>query len=288
MNKKGVKRKERINDMAAYVFLFALLAVVVFPLVYAAAASFKPMSELFSCAEKVFPVHPTFDNYKTVLTSKTIRLGRMFWNSTYYTIFCVIIALVVSTVNAYVFERGNFPCKKLIFVVFSALMFIDMGSITVYPLFGILNTIHLNKSLFGLIIIKALGIPIVNIYLVKSYISTLPRELDESAKIDGCSFTGIFFRILLPLLKPILATVGVFAFNAAWNEYLMPTIFTISLPEQQTLMVGINALKSTGESAANWTVMLAAAVISTLPVLVSYAAANKYFVQGLTAGAVKG
>ena len=288
MKKLGVKRTEKIADLIAYIFLFALLVIVVFPLLYAVAMSFKPMSEIFANADRLFSLHPTLDNYKTVITSKTIRLGRMFWNSTYYTVICVIIVLVVSAVNAYVFERGNFPGKKLIFTVFSALMFIDMGSITVYPLFDILNVIHLNKSLWGLIVIKALGIPIVNIYLVKSYIATLPKELDESARIDGCSFAGTFFRILLPLLKPIMATVGVFAFNGAWNEYLMPTIFTISIPEQQTLMVGINALKSTGESAANWTVMLAAAVISTIPVLVAYAFANKYFVEGLTAGAVKG
>lgn len=288
MSKIGMKRKEKILDALAYLFLTILLLIVVFPLIYAVAASFKPMSEIFSHADKVFPIEPTLDNYRTVFTSKTIRLGRMFWNSTYYTLVCVLLTLVASALNAYVFERGNFPGRKLIFVVFSSLMFINLGSITVYPMFEILDAIHLNKSLWGLIVIKALGIPVVNIFLVKSYIATLPKELDESAKIDGCSFTGIFFRILLPLLKPVLATVSIFAFNGAWNEYLMPTIFTISLPEQQTLMVGINALKSTGDAAANWTVMLAAATFSTLPVLVAYAFANRHFVAGLTVGAVKG
>lgn len=288
MKNLGTKKREIITDIFAYIFLTLLLIIVVFPLLYAVAASFKPLSELFVNVDKVFTAHPTLENYKIVFSSPTIRLGRMFWNSTYYTIVCVIVTVIASALNAYVFERGNFPCKKLIFLIFSALMFINLGSITVYPLFDILNAIHLNKSLWGLIVIKALGIPIVNIYLVKSYIATLPKELDESAKLDGCSFTGIFFRILLPLLKPILATVSVFAFNGAWNEYLMPTIFTISSPDQQTLMVGINALKSTGESAANWSVMLAAATISTLPVLAAYAVANKYFVEGITAGAVKG
>ena len=167
-------------------------------------------------------------------------------------------------------------------------MFINMGSITVYPLFDILNVIHLNRSLFGLILIKLLGIPIVNIVLVKSYITTLPKELYEAAKIDGCSFTQTFFKIVLPLLKPILATVGVLSFNASWNEFLMPTIFTISNPSQQTLMVGINALKSSGESSSNWSIMLAASVIAVIPVLIAYCVGNKHFVKGLSAGAVKG
>lgn len=285
---KNYTKQEKFVDLLAYIFLFLLLIVVVFPLVYAVAASFKPLSELFSNQDRVFTLHPTLNNYKEVITSRTIRLGRMFFNSTYYTLFCMILAVSASALNAYVFERGRFPLKKIIFAIFSALMFIDMGSITVYPMFDILNLIHLNKSLMGLVVIRALGIPIVNIYLVKGYISTIPKALDEAAIIDGCSFFQIFLKIILPLLKPILATVSVFAFNGAWNEYLMPTIFTISSPGQQTLMVGINALKSTGESASNWSVMLAAAVISTIPVLVAYAFANKYFVEGLTAGSVKG
>ena len=285
---KSYIKTEKVIDALAYIFLIGLLLITLFPLIYAACGSFKSMSEFFAHPEKVFPIKPTLAKYKEVITSRNIRLGRMFFNSTYYTLCVVAVTVVASALNAYVFERGHFPLKKLIFTVFSALMFINMGSITVYPMFDILNAIHLNKSLWGLIAIKALGVPIVNIYLVKSYISTIPKEIDEAAIIDGCSFVSVFGRIILPLLKPILATISVFAFNGAWNEYLMPTIFTISSPEQQTLMVGINALKSSGESAANWNLMLAAAVISTLPVLVAYAVANKHFVEGITAGAVKG
>jgi len=284
----GIKKSEKIIDFITYLFLSVLALLVLFPLIYAVAASFKPLSELFAHADKILPLNPTLDNYKTVLKSDLIDFKTMTFNSVYYTVCCVTLVLVISSLNAYVFERGRFPARNAIFIIFSSLMFIDMGSITVYPLFDILNIIHLNKSLWGLIVIKALGIPIVNIVLIKSYITTLPKELDEAAKIDGCSFTGIFFRIILPLLKPILATVGVLAFNNSWNEYLMPTIFTISNPSQQTLMVGINAMRSSGESASNWSLMLASAVLAIFPVLVAYVVGNKHFVKGLSAGAVKG
>ena len=284
----GMKKIEQICDILTYLFLTVLLIIVAFPLIYAVATSFKPVSELFVNADKIFPISPTLENYRTVLHSDVINFKTMTFNSTYYTISCVFIAIFTSAINAYVFERGHFPFKKTIFTIFSAMMFINMGSITVYPMFEILNLIHLNKSLWGLIIIKALGIPIVNIYLVKGYIETLPREMDEAAKIDGCGFTTIFFRIILPLLKPILATIAVLAFNGSWNEYLMPTIFTISNPSQQTLMVGINAMKTSGESASNWSVMLAAAMLAFIPVLIAYIIGNKHFVKGLTAGAVKG
>ena len=288
LKERSMKKSKIIADVLTYILLSAIAVVILFPVIYSFAASFKPMSELFSKADKILPEHPTFDNYIAIFTSRIIRLGRMLWNSTYYTILCVVITVLTSTANAYVFERGNFPFKRTIFLMFSSLMFISMGSITVYPLFEILNVIHLNKSLLGLVVIKALGIPVVNIYLIKSYIHTLPKELDEAAKMDGCSFFAIFIRIILPLLKPILVTIMVLSFNASWNEYLMPAIFTVSDRTQQTLMVGIASLKGSGEAAANWTVMLAAANISMIPTLILYAFGSKHFVSGLSAGAVKG
>ncbi|MBQ4109989.1 MAG: carbohydrate ABC transporter permease [Clostridia bacterium] len=283
-----MKKTKMKNLLPVYISLFVLMVIVLFPLIYTLLASLKSQMEFFNSADKLFPEKATLVNYKSVLTSDRIDLKTMLFNSTYYTICCVVINLIASAMNAYVFERGRFPGKKIIFTVFSSLMFINMGSITVYPLFDILNAIHLNRSLLGLIVIKLLGIPIVYIVLVRSYVATIPKELDEAAKIDGCSFFGIFWRIILPVLKPILATVGVLSFNASWNEYLMPSIFTLSNPKQQTLMVGIYALKSTGESAANWGLMLAAAVIALIPVLVAFIFGNRYFIDGITEGAVKG
>ena len=113
-------------------------------------------------------------------------------------------------------------------------------------------------------------------------------ELDEAAKIDGCGFVGIFAKIIFPLLKPILATIAILTFQGSWNDYLSPLIFTMSKPEQRTLIVGIVQLKSTGEAAASWNLMLAGTTIALIPVLIAYIFANRYFVEGIAAGAVKG
>jgi multiple sugar transport system permease protein len=213
----------------------------------------------------------------------------MFWNSTYYTVLTVIITITISSLSGYVFARGgNFPGSKVIFTVFSSLMFINMGSITIYAVFKVLDIVHLSDSLWGLIVMKVFSIGIVNIYLVRSYIRTLPYSLDEAAKIDGCSFIGIFFKIIGPLLKPIIATISILAFNSSWNDYLMPTLFTISRPEQRPLIVGIMALKNSGNAASNWNLMLAGATVALIPILIAYAFGNKYFVEGLASGAVKG
>ena len=101
-------------------------------------------------------------------------------------------------------------------------------------------------------------------------------------------FIGIFFRIIAPLLKPIMATIGILAFQSSWNDYLMPMIFTLGAPHQRPLIVGLVALSKSGESAANWNLVLAGTTVSLIPVLVAYAFGNRYFVSGLAAGAVKG
>ena len=251
-------------------------------------ASFKSNAEILVNPGKVFPEHFTFENYKIAWNAEDFDVKRLVWNSTYYTAICVCMALLKSSMAGYVFARAEFPGKKIMFTAFSALLFIKLGSITVYPLFNILNKIHLNKSLFGLIVVKVFSIPVVYIYLVKSFVTALPKELDEAAKIDGCSFAGTFFRVIAPLLKPVMATIGILSFKNTWNEYLMPTIFTLGNPSQRTLIAGVVALKSTGNAASSWNLMLAGSVIALIPVLLVYTFANKFFVTGLASGAVKG
>ncbi|MBC8596024.1 carbohydrate ABC transporter permease [Qingrenia yutianensis] len=281
--------KRNLADTIITLFVLVIVTLItLFPLVYTAASSFKTNAEILAYPERIFSLNPTWDNYKTVFRSDSINIMRMTWNSLYYTIFSVIVVLITSSVSGYVFSRGEFKFKKTIFTIFSSLMFLSFGSVTLYPKFDILTALHLNKSLFGLIVLKCFGIPIVNMYLVRGYVNTLPKELDESAKLDGCSFTGTFFRIIAPLLKPILATVGILTFQNTWNEYLLPAIFTAGLPEQQPLIVGITSLRTSGEAASSWNLMLAGTTIAVIPVLFAYAFGNKYFVAGLANGAVKG
>lgn len=284
----NTKKLAIIEKTFMYLFMTAILIITLFPIIYVFASSFKTNSEIMAYPERILPHKPTFENYITALHNEDFNLVRMFINSVIYTLSCVVITLFTSATAGYVFARGNFPLKKVIFTVFTALMFINMGGVGIYATFNVLNAVHLNQSLLSLIIMKLFGIPIVNMYLVRSYIRTLPYEIDEAAKIDGCSFIGIFFRIIAPLLLPLFATIGLLAFQGSWNEYLMPTIFTISRPTQRTLIVGIMALKNSGESASSWNLMLAGSVVAILPVLVAYLCANKFFVKGLVGGAVKG
>ena len=282
------KKIKLVPKIIIYMILTVFLVLIMFPIVYIILSSFKTNVEIMTEPAKLLPAKWSLENYVSAWTSEKLNVGRMFFNSTWFTVLTVIITLLTSSVCGYVFERGRFKLKKVIFAVFSSLMFISLGSITIYPQFEVLSLFNLSKSLMGLVILTCFGIPVVNMYLVKGFIAALPKELDESARIDGCTFTGIFFRIILPLLKPIMSTIAVLTFNSSWNSYIMPAMFTMTRTDQQTLIVGIMALKNSGQGASQWNLMLAGTVIALIPVLVVYAAANKYFVSGLIEGAVKG
>ena len=279
--------RKRIEMITDYIILIAMMLITIFPIVYTVASSFKTNMEILTKPANIFPENPTLQNYITAFTSEVFNVPLLLKNSVIYTLFSVFVAVVISSMAGYVFARGHFRFKKFIFACFSSLMFIKVGGIGIYATFQILNALHLYSSLYSLMFIGIFCVPVVNIYLVKGNVESIPVEIDDAAKMDGCSFIQIYFRIILPLLKPILATIAIMAFQSSWNEYLMPNIFTITKPEQRTLIVGLMALKAT-EGATSWNLMLAGATISLMPILVAFAFANKYFVKGIAAGAIKG
>lgn len=284
MNKHKFKARI-IPKLIAYTFLISLLLLVVYPFVYTFMASFKETKEIL-VGSTFFPESFKFDNYIRVWNLS--NFSRYTWNSVWYSALCVSAALLTSTTCGYVFSRGEFRGKKIIFAAFTSLMFITLGTSNIYPVMQILKALGLNTTLWGLIVMQFFGINVTNIYLVRSFINSLPKELDQAAEIDGCSFIGIFLRVILPLLKPIVATVGIFAFTTAWNDYLMPMVVTLSNPGERTLPVGMIALKGGSEAATAWNLILAGAIISAVPMIIVFLIFNRYFIKGMTAGAVKG
>lgn len=283
-----MKSEEKTFKIIYYIILGVVALFSLLPIIYVVSSSFKTNSEIMTNSALLFPKNPTLENYRVAWNGDNFNIASMTFNSTWYTLISVLITLTTSSMSGCVFARLDFPGKKVIFAVFSATLFINMGSITIYPLFEILSNIGLANNLWGLVVMKFFGIGVANIYIVRGFINTLPYEIDEAAYIDGCSFFGVYWRIILPLLKPVVATIGILAFQGSWNDYLMPTLFTITRPEQRTLIVGIMALKNSGQAASSWNLMLAGASVALIPVLIAYAFGNKYFVSGLTAGAVKG
>lgn len=278
----------KIKKFFIYVTLFLILFVTLIPLLYTFSASFKSNMEMLTNPASMIPKNPTLDNYIKVWQSEDFNFFRMYLNSIMYTLVSVFTAVFISSMAGYAFAVGRFKFKKLIFTAFSSLLFIKLGSVSIYATFDVLNLLHIKRSLYSLMLIHLFSVPVVNIYLVRSFVFSLPGGIIEAAKIDGCTFFTTFLRIILPLLKPVLATIAILSFKNSWNDYLMPTIFTLTKPEQRTVIVGLLALKNSDGAATNWNLMLAGSVVSMLPVIIAYICANKYFVNGIAAGAVKG
>ena len=237
------KRKKLISSALVYLVLTVILIIAIFPVLYTILGSFKGNMELLTEGNRLFPRKFVLDNY--IQAWNLADFEKYTVNSVFMSGTIVIGTIVTSTIAGYVFERGDFPGKNLLFGLVISSMFVSLGSLTLFP-------------------------------------------IDESAKVDGCSFFGIYRRIIFPLLKPLIATIAILEFRHSWNDYLMPMVFTLSNPDRMPLIVGIMNLKGSGEAASSWNLMLAGSSIALIPMIIVYLIFNRYFIEGLTAGSVKG
>jgi ABC-type glycerol-3-phosphate transport system permease component len=198
-----------------------------------------------------------------------------------------VLSTLTAAMSGFVFARYPFKGRKFFITLFVALMFINLGSITMYPTYRVLLFFKLTGSLWGLVI-SMIGGQGMNILLITGFAKSIPKELDEAAIIDGAGMGQIFFRILLPLLRPILAVIALFAFRGTWNDYVWTMIVTISNPSLRTLAVGVVQLRYDASAASRWDLMLAGSAIAVIPILIVYIFAHKQFISSLVTGAVKG
>ncbi|MBC8059092.1 MAG: carbohydrate ABC transporter permease [Clostridiaceae bacterium] len=268
------------------IFLTLTLIIIIFPILYIILASFKSNEEILVSGASLFPKKFLLSNYTEAWRLANFKMFT--FNSIYMTFFIVIGNIITSTILAYVFSRGKFVGKKLIFALMISTMFVALGSSALYPQLQMAKMIGIPRSLLGVIIIRVFGISVTNIFIGMGYLESIPIEIDEAAKIDGCGFIRIYWSIIFPLLKPLIATIGLLTFRAAWNDYMLPMVFTLTKPLQQPLIVGVVNLRNTGEAASSYNLMIAGAAIAIIPMLIVYLFLNRYFISGLTTGAVKG
>ena len=267
-----------------YAILIFIMYLMVFPVLYAFIASFKSNSEILT-ATSIWPKEFILDNY--IQAWNAGNFSRYTWNSVYMTVVVVIGVEITSSMMGYVFARGSFPGKKFLFSLFMSTMFIAMGTISLYPILDIAKALHIHKTLWGVIIIQIFGVNMFNTFLIRGFLEGIPKTIDEAATIDGCGFFGIYAKVILPLLKPVMATIALMTFMGSWNNYMLPMVFTMTNLDQAPLTVGIVALKNSGSVASQWNIMLAGTMISIIPLLIVYMFLNKYFISGMTSGAVK-
>lgn len=282
---KSAKKQKMVSNTLVYIVLTLVFIVAIFPVLYTLLGSFKGNMELL-VSNSLFPKKFVLENYEQAWNMANFE--KYTWNSIFMSATIVIGSVFTTTTAGYVFERGSFPGKNVLFAMVVSSMFVSLGSLTLYPTFVIAKFFHINKSLWGVIIIRIFGLNVTNLFISRSYIRSISKEIDEAARMDGCSFFGIYTRIILPLLKPLIATIAILEFRHSWNDYLMPMVFTLSNKNRMPLIVGIMNLKGSGEAASSWNLMLAGSSIALIPMIIVYLIFNRYFIEGLTAGAVKG
>lgn len=279
-------KKTKIIRALLIVVLILIAALTLYPVIYIAFGSFKENAELLRGGTRLLPEKFITDNYKQAW--EKANFARYTMNSIVISLGVMIVTLIATSMAGYVFARKNFKGKELLYSLFVAFMFVNVGSVTLRPLFELAVKVKMNTSLFSVILIAAGTGQATYIFLVRGFMNTISKELDDAAKIDGCTFFQIYYKIILPLLKPILATTGLLSFRAGWNEYIMPLVFTMSNEKMRPLTVGVTMLKNSGDGTAAWNLMFAGATISIIPIIVIYIFTSKQFMSGMTAGAVKG
>lgn len=285
-NKMIESKSTKFWNVIIFIFLSCLAIITVYHVAYIILGSFKENKELVSGGLNIFPETFMFSNYVEAWNIGDFSVYTK--NSLFLAISVTLISLFLTSMSAYVFSRKEFRLKKLIYNSMIAFMFINVGSTSLRPLFELAVDLKVHTSLWAVVFIVVGGGQATNIFLLRGFLTSIPKEMDEAARIDGCSFFATYVRIILPNMKPALATVSILTFRGAWNEYILPLVFTMTNQSLRPLTVGVVALKSAGDGAAAWNILFAGSAMSIVPILIVFIFARRHFINGTMVGSVKG
>lgn len=225
------------------------------------------------------PSDPTLDSYRTLFA--TLPFWRIVLNSFWIALVATALQLLTSAMGAYGFARLHFRGKQFIFFLYLATLMVPM-QVLVVPLFIEMRTLHLIDT-YAAILIPTIA-SAFGVFLLRQAIEQVPHELDDAARVDGAGHLRIFLSVILPLIRPSIATFAVFAFMASWNSFLWPLV-VIRSPELMTLPVGLANLQ--GQYTTDWNVLMAGSVLSVVPIVVFYLIAQRHVIQGVALSGLK-
>lgn len=272
------------GQIIKWLFVGSMCVFTLYPVIYTLLGSFKTNAEL-TLGGSIFPKEWQFSNY--VYAFQQLNFGQYTFNSLMLALLTVVFTVATASMAAYIIARRNFPGKKILTTAYLLSMFISVGSVALYPEYRLLNALGLTGNMSGLALLLTGG-QAANIFMISGFVRGVPKELDEAAIIDGAGTFRIFWQIIVPAIKPILGVIALFAFRTAWNEFVNVQVFTMANPGLRTLSVAVANLRYSANAAAEWHIMTAGASIALIPMLIVYLLANRQFITGLTAGAVKG
>jgi len=271
--------KRRMNETLVHILLIAGLIVTLLPFIWMLSTSFKTKGGIFTFPPEWIPKEPTFGNYQELF--KGVNFLRCFWNSLIVALSITGLSLFLNSLAGYAFAKYRFRWRGWLFTLILATMMIP-GQMTMMPVFLLLKSLGLLNSYMGLIIPAATSA--FGIFLMCQFISTIPDDLIESARMDGCSEFRIYWQVILPLCKPVLAALGIFTFMGSWNDFLWPLIVMIK-ESMYTLPVALANLNS--QYATEYGLLMAGAVVVVVPILIVFFLAQKYVIEGIATSGLK-
>ena len=273
------KTLEQAERLGLYLVLLIVSVAVVFPFIYMVMTSLKPEVDVVTFPPRLLPRALTFENYINIWSRVPFEI--FFRNSLLFAGLVTLIALFFDSLCAFGLARLNLPGKDAIFFFILATMMIPL-QVTMIPLFITIFKLGWMNTLAGLVVPRATNA--FGIFMLRQFFISLPKELEDAARIDGCSDFRIYWQIILPLSKPVMMTLAVFHFMYNWNDFLWPLIMTTSI-QMRTLPAGLALFM--GQHVVEYAILMAGATISLAPLLIAFLFAQQYFVQGIAMTGIK-
>ena len=277
--------KKAVYKGVIYIILTLGLIIVVLPMIYMLSTALKPNGALYEYPPRFFPKikEITLENFQYILHQK--KFGNNFINSIFVSTVTVAIAAIVAAAMAFCIARFKFPGRKFLFT-FIMLTMIIPGTTLIVPQYELAVKLKVINKLRGLIPFYVAWVIPYSTFMIKGFVENIPRELDEATYIDGGSIFNVFFQIILPLTKPGIASVSIFNFLTAWEEF--PWANTVINDDlKRTLPIAISGFFGQHQF-TQWGYVFALSVLSLIPILVVFISCQRFFIEGLTAGSVKG
>jgi ABC-type glycerol-3-phosphate transport system permease component len=280
--------KKRIKSFAANGTGLIVALVTLFPVLWMISTAFKPSQEIYSQTPDLLPAHPTFGNFSTVISGQASGIGTVFLffrSLIAVALATVLLASLLSLLAAVGVARFRFRFRASFLIMLLIVQMIP-GQALIIALFLDFSRIGLTQSLVGLIVVYCAQALPVSIWMLRNFVATVPRELEEAAAIDGASAARVFWRILFPLVAPGLVATSIFAFITAYNEFIVALTFLGQTHSLYTLPIYVTYFF--GRGGAEWGPIMAASTLYTIAVMIFFLVVRRRLVGGLVAGAVKG
>jgi raffinose/stachyose/melibiose transport system permease protein len=265
----------------AHVVLLVVGFFYLYPFLWMLSGSFKSLNGFFTQGLSLIPDTWRWQNYYEAWN--VANFGMYFKNTVLLTVGVVVLTNLFASMAAYTLARTDIPGKRILLGIIAVTFLLPKGY-TILPIFEIILRLGLNNTLWAVILVDTASGLIWFTFLYLGYMTTLSKEVEEAARIDGASFPRIYWNIAMPMAAPIVATATLFAFRGTWNDFFTPLVFTLGRPDLRTLAVGMFAF--VGENSRDWTLICAGATITILPIVVVFLFLQRYFIEGI-AGAVK-